>query len=230
MLTASMDTSLEKLFSELNPAFLEALVGIMIAIFAVVLMIAVAMYILQSIGLFSIAKRRGFCRPWLAWLPICRDWLLGAIADQYRFTRKNETTIQGPALAILQMIAYVLNIVAVIVFQSILPYIEELQSWSGKKVASYEYYTYFWPLERKVNNTMVFLNVLGVLSVIAILLYVILYFRAHHDLFASCRPEQKTVFLVLSILFPVLLPIFVFVCRNKNEGMPEGHSTVWRCM
>jgi hypothetical protein len=50
-------------------------------------------------------------------------------------------------------------------------------------------------------------------------------FCACYDLFSSCNPENKTVFTVLSILaafmgYDILGAIFVFICRNKEEGMP----------
>ena len=48
---------------------------------------------------------------------------------------------------------------------------------------------------------------------------------AYYDYYASCRPDLKVVFLVLSILFPVTLPFFVFACRKHDLGMEERPKT-----
>ena len=48
---------------------------------------------------------------------------------------------------------------------------------------------------------------------------------ALYDLYSSCLPKRKTLFTVLSVLGFVtgadLVPaLLVFLCRNKEEGMP----------
>ena len=48
----------------------------------------------------------------------------------------------------------------------------------------------------------------------------IIYYMAMYDLYTSCAPENNVVFLVLGLIFRVLEPVFFFVCRNKEEGMP----------
>jgi hypothetical protein len=64
--------------------------------------------------------------------------------------------------------------------------------------------------------------VLWVLSVVtAVFRYVCVY-----DLYASCTLNYKVLFLVLSILFPVAMPILIFVCRNKDQGMPPRKDAV----
>lgn len=56
-------------------------------------------------------------------------------------------------------------------------------------------------------------------SIISIVLMVFQYI-ALYDLFCSCNPENSTMFLVLSILFGVARPFFIFADRNKDLGMP----------
>ncbi len=55
---------------------------IFVAIFVVALAVILVYYILESIGLYHIAKCRGIENAFLAWIPIGRAYLLGSIADQ----------------------------------------------------------------------------------------------------------------------------------------------------
>ena len=55
----------------------------------------------------------------------------------------------------------------------------------------------------------------GVAIASAVLSYMALY-----DIYTSCDPANNTVYLVLSILFGFTQAIFLFLCRNKDEGMP----------
>ena len=46
----------------------------------------------------------------------------------------------------------------------------------------------------------------------------ILGFMALDDIYASCDPQNATVYLVLSIFFKFLRPIFLFVIRDGDQG------------
>ena len=50
--------------------------------------------------------------------------------------------------------------------------------------------------------------------------YMVIYFMALHDVYASMDPDNKVLFLVLSILLGVTKPFFLFFNRNKDLGMP----------
>ena len=69
-------------------AFEPMLIGVMIVFLVVYLLLLVAsvtMYVLQSLGAYTVAKRRGIHHPWLAWLPIGNVWIWGSISDQYQY-------------------------------------------------------------------------------------------------------------------------------------------------
>ena len=46
-------------------------------------LIELAFYIIGSIGLYSMANNTGMKNPWLAWIPVAREYLLGSLADRY---------------------------------------------------------------------------------------------------------------------------------------------------
>ncbi len=45
--------------------------------------VCIADYIMSSLGLYRLAKRRGISKPWLAWIPVANAWTVGAVADEY---------------------------------------------------------------------------------------------------------------------------------------------------
>jgi len=55
----------------------------------------------------------------------------------------------------------------------------------------------------------------GVSIAVTVITYIALY-----DLFTSCDPKNNLLYLLLSIFVSITMPIFIFVCRNKELGMP----------
>ena len=64
------------------------------------------------------------------------------------------------------------------------------------------------------------LPLVGVTIAAAVIRYMALY-----DLYSSCDPDNKTVFVVLSILFGITVPVFLFLSRNLEKGMPPRKET-----
>ena len=50
--------------------------------------------------------------------------------------------------------------------------------------------------------------------------YAVIYYMALYDIFKSLDPGNCVLFLVLSIVFSVTEPFFLFFNRNKDGGMP----------
>ena len=53
----------------------------------------------------------------------------------------------------------------------------------------------------------------------------IIYYMAMYDLYTSCSPENNVLFLVMSIIFRVTEPFFIFFNRNNDKGMPPRRVT-----
>lgn len=49
---------------------------------------------------------------------------------------------------------------------------------------------------------------------------VVIYYMALYDIYLSCDPRNSVMYLVLSIVFGVTKPFFLFFNRNKDAGMP----------
>ena len=188
--------------------------------------LSVTAYVLLSLGLYSIANRRGIKHAWLAWLPIGNVWILGSISDGYQAAvngRKRAKRKVLLALDILMCIFMTVMIVClVMVFMNAFHFV--FSSMYEMGVVD----------EDMLLDDMAFLgNILGpMLAALGVALVVfglsialiVVEYMAYYDLFASCDPGKKTLFLVLGIVISLLgLPltsVFVFACRNKDLGMP----------
>ncbi|MBR5536031.1 MAG: hypothetical protein IKU60_05225 [Clostridia bacterium] len=60
-----------------------AVLSVMIVLYALIIGLGLVQYIMTSISLYTIAKRRNIPNPILAWIPVADLWLIGQIADDY---------------------------------------------------------------------------------------------------------------------------------------------------
>lgn len=185
-----------------------AVLGVYLVIMLISSIYSIVVYVLQSLGFYSIAKRRGIHNPWLAWIPVANLWVLGSISDHYQYIVKNKKTSRRKILIGLTIALYVVAIVLGIVLGLII----SIAAISGAP-------------ERASVLLLILVLAYLVLLVLAIILTVFQYI-AFNDLFTSCNPNNATAFLVLSIFFSFLLPYFVFACRKKDLGMPVPQQPV----
>ena len=178
-----------------------AVVGFLMVFYVLILAVSAVLYVLQSLGMYTVAKRRGIRNPWLAWLPVGNMWILGSISDQYQYVVKGNVRNRRKILLGLTaaMVAVPFATLGV-VFNMILGAAME----SGVMVGG--------------SAGLVLLAVL-VLFVLAVIAAVYQYI-ATYDLYCSCDRENAVLYLVLSIIFSFCLAIFIFACRKKDGGMP----------
>lgn len=181
-------------------AFAGGIVAVVLVIYLLALAFQVVSYVLQALGMYSIAKRRGIRKPWLAWIPVVNVWLLGSISDQYQYVVKGKVRNRRGVLLGLQIAMYALAVVAVIAMSlsAAVPY-------SAPSVAGVAIVIYI----------VCWLAAAALTVTAAVFQYIALY-----DLYISCVPDNAVLYLVLSILVNVTLPFFVFACRKKDLGMP----------
>jgi hypothetical protein len=48
----------------------------------------------------------------------------------------------------------------------------------------------------------------------------VFHYLTVYDLYKSCTKRYSVLYLVLSIVFKFLEPVLLFLCRDKEEGMP----------
>ena len=176
--------------------------GILLIVWCLAMGFSIVMYVLNAVGLYRIAKRRGIHHAWLAWVPIGSNWLLGSISDHYQYVAKQKVTSKRKILLILSLCLigclFVLagGVVAIVVAAG---------SSMNASIAL-----------GVVLLLIAYLGMMGLAIAITVFCYI-----AYYDLFRSCKPGNAVLFLVLSILFNVTLAFFVFFSSKSDEGMPE---------
>ena len=177
-------------------AFEDSMMGAL-GVFVVVYMLflllamafAIAAYVLGSLGLYTVAQRRGIRRSWLAWVPLGNMWILGSLSDQYQYIARGKVKNRRKIILTLGIILFAIYFLWL--FATIICAV------AGGEIGA----------------ALVMLFGLLVIAVVAIWLAVCEY-MAYYDLFKSCEPDNAVLYLVLSILFSVSLPFFVFACRK----------------
>ena len=189
----------------------EALVGLLTGLMGIpAFVIQIAVYVLSSLALYTIAKRRGLNHAWLSWIPVANVWILGSIADQYRYVARGEIKSKRKVLLTLNIISAVLTAVMVCLCIGAV-----VGAFSGAIMGRPEDVILQNLLGTLAGMLGLIVPILGVAIAAAIIRYMALY-----DLYSSCDPGNKTVFLVIGILFGITEPVFLFLCRNKDLGMP----------
>ena len=189
----------------------EALVGLLTGLMGIpAFVIQIAVYVLSSLALYTIAKRRGLNHAWLSWIPVANVWILGSIADQYRYVARGEIKSKRKVLLTLNIISAVLTAVMVCLCIGAV-----VGAFSGAIMGRPEDVILQNLLGTLAGMLGLIVPILGVAIAAAIIRYMALY-----DLYSSCDPGNKTVFLVIGILFGITEPLFLFLCRNKDLGMP----------
>ena len=67
---------------------LSGMAGILLLILlfnGIAILGGIALYVLQSLGLYQIAQRRGIKYTWMSWVPVLNTWILGSLSDQYNY-------------------------------------------------------------------------------------------------------------------------------------------------
>lgn len=176
----------------------------------------IACYVLTAIALYAMAKRRGIQRPWLAWVPVVNVYLLGCIADQYRYVAKGENRSKRKALLTLNIIVCVLVLAIVVIAVVMVSNILMAEFGNASNV----------DLEMTTVGYALGIVVLALVFVGVEIALQIVRFIALYDVYNSCDPENSTLFLVLSIILPVTEAFFLFFSREKDIGMPPRKATM----
>lgn len=190
--------------------------------------IHIATYVLTSLALYTMANRRGINHPWLSWVPVLNVWIIGSLSDQYRYVVKGQDRSKRKVLLTLSIISSVIT--AIMVLLVIAAAAEVLGDAMYGMLDEDTWEDIIGPA----------LGLLGLALPLAgvKIAEVIFRYMALYDVYTSCDPQYNVLFLVLSILFGITEPFFLFFSRNKDLGMPprrepteyvplESQPTIW---
>lgn len=181
---------------------LGMLVGIL-AVYFIVLVVGIVCYIINSLSLYSIAKKRQINNPWLAWLPVGKEWILGSIADKC----SNKDRKWSKVLLVLSVIVYA-GFVAFFVMAFVIGIIFGMTYQGGAEP----------PLEAIIGLAIPYYLVAVVIGICS-MAYSICYYICLYKMYEEIVPEKPIKYLLISILVPFGLQGCLLKCRKK-DGIP----------
>lgn len=186
-----------------------AVLGIYGVILAVIGLFGIAMYVIRSLSVYTIAKRRQIENPWLSWLPVGHEWILGSLSDQYKFITKKKVQNRRKVLLGLGIAGLLCGLLmfCLVIASTVMVATDEMAA-----------------------TGMILLVILMYLAVLILSIVTTVFsFMSKYDIYKSCDPKNAVAYLVISIFINVTEPFFLLVCRNKDLGMvpeePEAPKT-----
>jgi len=171
----------------------------------VVMLVGTVQYVLQSVGLYIIAKRRGIRNPWLAWIPVGSSWMIGCISDQYQYVVKGKVRNKRKALLVLNILTITVGVVFAVCYGVLM----------GAMIGTNGSLEPVDALAPVLLSLLFVLVVAGISIALTVVMYIALY-----DLYTSCDPSNSVLFLILGIFIGIAQPLLIFICRKKDLGMP----------
>ncbi len=174
--------------------------------------ISIASYVMSSLAIHTIGKRRQIRYPWLAWIPVANSWAIGNIAREYdeRKGIKRKWNVVLLSMNIAVMALAFLMIVALIVYSvSIAITVAYNQAITEADV---------------IPGAIAFMIVLYtfIIAMIAVATaWTICASICYFKLFESTVPEKALKYFIISLLVPLGMPICLMLCRNKGYPEPE---------
>lgn len=182
------------------------------------MLISLATYIAVAYSLYTIATRRGIGKPWLAWIPVVNVWTLGAIADDYQLKTNGQKKARRKVLLGLEIAVNVLALLLIILCVVMIIGLFANMDMQTGEVA-----------EDAIMSTglgAVGMLLLALPLMVVAIVKVIFHYIAYYDVFKSCDPGNAVLYLVLSIFINITQPVFLFLCRNKDDGMPKPQPEI----
>ena len=183
------------------------------------------LFLLQGIGLFTMAKRRGFKKSFLAFIPFVNLWYIGKLAGDCNFFGQ-KVKRAGMYAMIAQIIITVLSLLALA---------SEMYLWIsfGVPEVSQMGSAYWTGLTGFALTVSKFFDISAYLLSIFQLAYEILLVILLMGLYKQYAPNQYMVLGVLTLFIPLAHYIVIFALRNRaaidyNAFMRAKHEAYMR--
>lgn len=180
------------------------MLGVIAMLYLLLLGLAVVSYVLQSLALYQLAKRRGIRNYGFAWAPIGSAWILNALGDQYEGIRTGrKQSLRWWVLGIACGIVVLVIAVFVIMFATMIPLTVYGDQLPREQIGT-------------LMSSIAAFFLIYMLLIAALIALTVLNSISLYRVYCSTKPDCAVVFLVLSIIFGVTRPFFLFACRKYD--------------
>lgn len=183
---------------------------------AVSAVIGIAIYLLESISVYKMAKSAEIKNPWLAFIPVANDWVFGTLAEKYKKKNGTKSARFGIILPVLEGIVLI-EAIALTIFTVI----------SIKEITGYALDAVNTSTEMAPEQFMSLIPVIILyfaLMAVAIA-YAVVFFIALWRVYSSFDKSNATLYIVLSVIFTISVPIILFIIRNRKPEF-DPHNNV----
>ena len=183
---------------------------------AVSAVIGIAIYLLESISVYKMAKSAEVKNPWLAFIPVANDWVFGTLAEKYKKKNGTKSARFGIILPVLEGIVFIESI-ALTIFTVI----------SVKEITGYALDAVNTSAEMAPEQFMSLIPVIILyfaLMAVAIA-YAVVFFIALWRVYSSFDKSNATLYIVLSVIFTISVPIILFIIRNRKPEF-DPHNNI----
>ena len=182
---------------------------------AVSAVIGIAIYLLESISVYKMAKSAEIKNPWLAFIPVANGWVFGTLAEKYKKKNGTKSARFGIILPVLEGIvlieAIALTIFTVISIKEITGYALDAVNTSSEMAP-----------EQFMSLIPVIILYFALMAVA--IAYAVVFFIALWRVYSSFDKSNATLYIVLSVVFTISVPIILFIIRNhKPEFDPHNN-------
>ena len=183
---------------------------------AVSAVIGIAIYLLESISVYKMAKSAEIKNPWLAFIPVANDWVFGTLAEKYKKKNGTKSARFGIILPVLEGIVLIetiaLTIFTVISIKEITGYALDAVNTSSEMAP-----------EQFMSLIPVIILYFALMAVA--FAYAVVFFIALWRVYSSFDKSNATLYIVLSVIFTISVPIILFIIRNRKPEF-DPHNNV----
>ncbi len=180
------------------------LLGVIAMVYLLLLGLAVVSYVLESLALYQLAKRRGIRNYGFAWVPVGSTWILNALGDQYEGIRTGrKQSLRWWALGIAGCTVVLVIAFCVIMFATLIPLAVYDDRLPPEQISG-------------LMSSMAAFFLIYMLVFVALIALTVLNSISLYRVYRSTKPDCAVVFTVLSIVVSVTTPFFLFVCRKYD--------------
>ncbi len=192
---------------------------IVILIYLLLLAYLIFAYVLQSIALHTLSRRRGIANPWLAWIPYGNYWIIGALARDY--DKKNNINRRWDKVLLILSIAGIASFVVIYIALFVFVILNAISMEAASGTINEEAFV-FEMLGGIIALYVALIAVMVVMMALQTLSYVCTY-----KIFESTVPEKALKYFLIYLLVPFAAPICLFLCRNKGYQHPDPLAYIY---
>ncbi len=197
----------------------QMLFAVYAVMFGIALLISLGIHFIQAYGLFRMAKSCGLERPWLAWIPVANNYTIGAVAKCNAVKQRKKPMAYDKILLGLSLASVVTMILMILILISMMT-----SMIAGLPEGYYSEEFIMNPSVGDATEEILMVSILGfVLVYLACLAvsitYTVFWYIALWQVFKLFDEKNAVVYLVLSLLVNIAVPIIFIILGNKQPDL-----------